>query len=148
MKIILIVSDCLIVPGPIGFVRLEGVFADGSGTSIVGTNATGEQRNILVRKMDTTSFTLPITVHYSRFYGLLISIYRNTPTEDVFSDRSFQSLLSSCDFIETSQNTVSLRYVTTIGVDLISWTGFFPSFEGTLRVPCLMTRDELDRIPF
>ncbi|KAJ3096042.1 hypothetical protein HDU97_006299 [Phlyctochytrium planicorne] len=110
--------------------NLEGNLLDKSSIPITNAVASGTAANIVISKMENTTFPLPISLAYtitqpSSFDTLLTS------------DPAVAALAISCGLGDQKRSSsLNLAYTARVYITLISWLGLVPQQSGSVSFPC------------
>ena len=66
-----------------------------------------------------------------------MTYYLTVPTADINQEPNIQSLLGACGVRNgTNPSDLQLAYKVSVGVKLIEWTNYVPTFDGTASFAC------------
>ena len=103
---------------------------DASNNPVLDTDAQGFLRNINFKGKSTSNFTLPVTVAHNVYQGGKVLAVADR-------DVGLHLFLESCGLIANSTKPdMRLTYQVQVSIMLISWTGYKPTFSGTIHFPC------------
>ncbi|KAJ3212039.1 hypothetical protein HDU67_004099 [Dinochytrium kinnereticum] len=108
----------------------EGNLMDDSGNPISSTTANGIVSSLTFKKMENSTFQLPISLIYS------ITTPSSIPAL-LASDPAITTLASSCGLVDPNRKSnLKLSYNAKVYITPISWLGLVPQQNGRVSFPC------------